>query len=122
MLCYNRNRGWACLYPFKVKNGTKSNITIDSDENRNSIELYDDNNVRYSAKKMDVQNLNSELLTNVTRTLKIRFDKNYNPKIKSKYIEFTDFGTDVKNYDSKGRNILSIKIDLWYNRRWANGG
>ena len=99
-------------YLIKVKNGTKSNIIIDTGEKSNSIELFDNSNVKYSARKMNIQNLNSELLVNITRPLKIRFDKNYNPKIKSKYIEFTDIVNDIKNYNNKGKNRLSIKIDL----------
>lgn len=96
-------------YLIKIKNCTDSNIIIDAGDNSNSIELFDENNVKYMARKMDIKNLNSELLVNVTRTLKIRFDKNYNPKVKSKYIKFSDIITDIK---SSGNNRLSIKIDL----------
>lgn len=99
-------------YIIKVKNTTGSKIIIDTGEKVNSITLYDKNKVKYNAIKSNIYNLREELLSNVVRTLKFRFQKDYNPEVSAAYIQFTDIVIDLNLYRNKSDNRLNIKVEF----------
>lgn len=101
-------------YTVKIKNMTDSPILLDTQKNRNSIKLMDENNVYYYAFKDRISNLKSSLSSGVIRTLDIRFNKTYSSNTQDSYIEFSDIVKDIEQYNQKSdyAERENLKIEL----------
>lgn len=101
-------------YVVKIKNLTNSDILLDTGKYLGSIKLVDKNEVKYASYKTQIKNLNSKLSSNITRTLKIRFNKTYSANLNDDYIEFSDIVTDIEKYETtnnyKDRESIRIKL------------
>ena len=68
------------ILDFKVKNETKNTICLDSKENIDTVYLYDKNDVKYDSLLNEISQEELQFFMNIERSIKIKFNKLYNPK------------------------------------------
>lgn len=81
-------------YEISFKNTGTQTIVLDSKEATNTVYLKDNNGVKYSWFGNEISNNQLILEAGETRTLRIKFNKVYNPNRKEKSISFTDIKID----------------------------
>lgn len=84
-------------YVISVNNSTSKKILLDTRQNSRSIYVLG-NSTKYSAFANEILDTMYEIPEHYTKTYTFKFDKIYNPNIKSKKIGFTDIVTDFEAY------------------------
>ena len=101
------------IYNIKAKNNTEQTILLDSKKNTNTVYLSDTKEVTYSS---FLYELDEELLKigrKQTRTLRIKFNKMYDPNRKINKMNFTDIILDYDNYSTNNDSeIDKISINI----------
>lgn len=77
-------------YQIQVKNNTGNKIVFNTKDNIDSIYVEDANGLKYNARLYELNDSKLELSRGISTTFNIRFDKEYNPNIKTKKIVFDD--------------------------------
>lgn len=83
-------------YIFTVQNNTSKNIKLYSGESTDKVYIKDQNDVKYIAHMYELLDVEIVVYANSSATVKIKFERNYNPNSKEKEIVFDDI---VKNYN-----------------------
>lgn len=78
------------IYDIEFENKTKNTIMMDTKANTSSVFLSDSNNVNYSAYLHEIIDTDLKLNKNEKKTIKIKFNKMYNPNIKISSMNFRD--------------------------------
>ncbi len=94
------------IYELEVINKTGSKLILNTKENVRSIYLEDENNLKYIAFLNEIPDNFLEISNGMTKTLKIKFNRGYNPTINIKSIIFED--VKISNIEQK----QNITIDL----------
>lgn len=93
------------IYKFKINNSSDKKIMLDSKKNTRSVNVIDQNNVKYVGFLNELSENELTIESGMSKEIKIKFNKSYNPKYLEKYIEFSDI-IDEEN------NKKEIKIEL----------
>ncbi len=94
------------IYEIKVENNTGTKMIFNTKEKTNSMYLEDNKEVKHIAFLNEIPDNQLEIGNGVTRTLEIKFNKEYNPGIKVKKIIFNDI--KIGNNEKK----ISIEIEV----------
>lgn len=96
------------IYTINIENNTVNAIELDSRETTSAIYLLGLNDVKYSSYIHELSIDDLVIESNRNKTVKIKFNKMYNPNIEIDSIIFNDIVMDYKNKNEK----LSIAIKL----------
>ncbi|MDO5556004.1 MAG: hypothetical protein Q4G09_05095 [Clostridia bacterium] len=96
------------IYNIKVHNNTDKKIMVDSKENTRTVNIIDQNKLKYVSFLNEISENDLTVLSGMTKEIRIKFNKSYNPKYIDKNIEFTDIILDLNNKQNKN----SITINL----------
>jgi len=102
-------------YEISIKNLTEETVILDHLENVKGITLFGKNGVNFNIENIR-QNLllKSDLKSGNTRTLNLKFKKNYSNSTSSDYIEFKNIVRDAEEYKKIDvyTDMITLKIDL----------
>lgn len=96
------------IYKINVKNASTKKIMIDSKENTRSVNVLDQNNLKYVAFLNEINEDNLVIYPGISKDLDFKINKSYNPKYVDKYIEFSDIVLDIENENNRNK----IKIEF----------
>lgn len=101
------------IYTIKVKNNTQNEVILDSKEDTKTVYLKDTNNYNYIAFLNELSIDDLTIKSGMTRTIKIKFNKSYNPKNVEKSIVFTNIILNYREYlNNKNNQFAKIEIEI----------
>lgn len=103
------------IYKIRVNNMTDTDIVLDSLNSYNGIELVGTNGASYKIEGTNLRKLDLKINAGQTKTITLRFRKQYGSDIAGKTIKFTKVITDYSRYMENKENYnefedLSIKL------------
>lgn len=104
------------IYAVKVTNNRDNEILLDSLSTVKGIKLIGDtNNVEYQALTNELSDYDVTVPSHNTKTVKIKFSKDYNPMRVAKEIQFLDIILDQEAYqenkeDSTNKGVIEVKL------------
>lgn len=101
------------IYTIKVKNNTQNEVILDSKEDTKTVYLTDTNNYNYVAFLNELSLDDITIKSGMTQTIKIKFNKSYNPKNVEKSIVFTNIILNYQEYlNNKNNQFTKIEIEI----------
>lgn len=101
------------IYTIKVKNNTQNEVILDSKENTKTVYLTDTNNYNYVAFLNELSLDDITIKSGMTQTIKIKFNKSYNPKNIEKSIVFTNIILNYQEYlNNKNNQFTKIEVEI----------
>lgn len=87
------------IYEIKIENKSGSKVTFNTKENPKSIYLQDENGLEHIAFLNEISNNELNVAAGITRTLEIKFNRGYKPKIDITKVVFEDI--KINNNEQK---------------------
>lgn len=105
------------IYKIKVQNNTDNTILLDTKEKEKSAYITGSNSATYSAFMYEIDEIYLTIQPQIYREIDVKFNKIYNPSIKTRQITFTDIVPNLEEYDSlknksEYKSKMSITIEL----------
>lgn len=101
------------IYTIKVKNNTQNEVILDSKEDTKTVYLTDTNNYNYVAFLNELSLDDITIKSGMTQTIKIKFNKSYNPKNVEKSIVFTNIILNYQEYlNNKNNQFTQIEVEI----------
>lgn len=101
------------IYTIKVKNSTQNEVILDSKEDTKTVYLTDTNNYNYVAFLNELSLDDITIKSGMTQTIKIKFNKSYNPKNVEKSIVFTNIILNYQEYlNNKNNQFTQIEVEI----------
>lgn len=101
------------IYTIKVKNNTQNEVILDSKEDTKTVYLTDTNNYNYVAFLNELSIDDLTIKSGMTQTIKIKFNKSYNPKNVEKSIVFTNIILNYQEYlNNKNNQFTKIEVEI----------
>ena len=101
-----------CVYNVSFTNNTLNKICIDTNEDIESVFIYDENEIKFTAYLNEISNEELKVDSGKTTTLNIKFGRIYNPDRSIRGIAFCDVILNYDNYtkglEKKSRITLNI--------------
>lgn len=97
-------------YTYKIRNNSSYNILLDSKTNSSSIYIEDENNIVYPAMSHEISENELKLLSNETKTIKIKYYNKFSSEKKIKYAVFSNIIINKTGIEDKKK--VSIKIQF----------
>lgn len=99
------------IYTIKVQNNTNKEICIDTRKSSKSIYATGTDNIKYTAFANEIASNLYEITAYGSKTYNLKFNKKYNPSIRTKKVTFTDVVEDYEKYENE--NILErLKLEV----------
>ena len=103
------------IYNITIKNNTKDTMILNSNEKNNTIYILGDNDTKYSAYVYELNSEEVRFMKYQTKTLNIKFAKNYLTNARIKQVVFSDIIKNNEEYiknskDSKNRLKIEVEI------------
>ena len=95
------------VYEIEVKNNTGSRLIFNTKENTKSVYIQDENELKYIAFLNEIPDSELEIAIGSTKTLEIKFNRNYKPTTK---IEKIIFGDISNSSDSETKQNIEIEL------------
>lgn len=101
------------IYILKVKNNTKNDILLDTKKNTRTVYLTDTKGQDYVAFLNELSIDDLTIKSGITQTVKIKFNKAYNPEKVAKSINFTNIVLNYQEYLNNNNNQFSqIEVEI----------
>lgn len=105
------------IYKIKVQNNTDNTILLDTKEKEKSAYITGSNSATYSAFMYEIDEIYLTIQPQIYREIDVKFNKIYNPSIKTRQMTFTDIVPNLEEYDSlknksEYKSKMSITIEL----------
>ena len=94
------------IYQIEIKNNTQNKLIFNTKVDTNSMYIQDENELKYIAFLNEIPNSELEISAGMTKTLEIKFNREYKPTIKINKIVFEDM--KINNDE----HLESIEIEL----------
>ena len=105
------------IYTIKIENNTDKIIMLDSKEKSSTSFVKGENNAEFSAFMYELADEDLILEASQNKTIKIKYNKMYNPEVKIVSITFSDIINDYNEYKNTERkkdyiNRTNVTIDM----------
>lgn len=101
------------IYVLRIKNNTKNDILLDSKKNTRTVYLKDTKNQTYVAFLNELSLDDITIKSGMTQTVRIKFNKTYNPQNIAKSINFTNVVLNYQEYlDNTNSQFMQIEIEV----------
>lgn len=105
------------IYKIKVQNNTNNTILLDTQTKEKSAYITGSNGATYSAFMYEIDEIYLTIQPRIYREINVKFNKIYNPSIKTRQMTFTDIVPNLEEYDvlkdkSEYKSRMSITIEL----------
>lgn len=97
------------IYTIKVQNNTDKEICMDTRKSSKSIYAIGSDNVKYTAFANEIASNLYEITAYGSKTYNLKFNKKYNPSIRTKKITFIDI---VEDYEKYRKENIEEKLKL----------
>ena len=92
------------IYTIEINNNTDNDIILDSRETTRATYLLDTSNVRYSSYIHELLEDDLLIKSHQSKTIKIKFNKMYNPDVNISSMEFIDIRT--------GKDVFNMSVNI----------